>query len=173
METVCSNHLQKESDCVKEDNLQNARKETSMDERAIGGGNPSAAMAWRSLGFWMVAAMALLQGVYAVQAFLSPDTFAASRGTPLVNSGDPAWILTYACRTIFVSLTIMLLLARGAMSTLRWVALLALVMPVGDLLIALDAGAPRANLLRHVGTIAYLAATFAVITRWLHKTRLS
>lgn len=119
----------------------------------------------------MVAAMALLQGVYALQAFLSPDTFAVSRGTPLAGNGDPAWVLTYAYRTLFVALTVVLLLARGAMSTLRWVALLALVMPVGDLVIALGVEAPRTILLRHVGTIAYLAITFAVITRWLQKNR--
>ena len=141
------------------------------DERVTIGGNPSAAGMWRSLGFWMVAAMALLQGIYAAQAFLSPDTFAASRGTPLADNGDPAWVLTYACRTAFVSLTVVLLLARGAMSTLRWVALVALVMPAGDLLIALEAGAPRSILLRHIGTIAYLGVTFAVITRWLRRNR--
>jgi Domain of unknown function (DUF4267) len=119
----------------------------------------------------MVAAMAVLQGFYALQALLNPDMFAASRGTPLAPNGDPAWVLTYASRTIFVALMVALLLARGAMSTLRWVALLALVMPIGDLFIALEMGAPRSILLRHIGTIAYLAITFAVLTRWLQKTR--
>jgi hypothetical protein len=140
-----------------------------IDERAASDGNPSVARMWRSLGYWMVAAMALLQAVYAAQAFLSPNAFAASRGTPLPGNGDPAWVLTYAYRTAFVSLTVMLLLARGAMSTLRWVALAALVMPVGDLFIALEAGASRSILLRHIGTIAYLGITFVVITRWLHR----
>jgi hypothetical protein len=140
-----------------------------IDEQTASGENLSAAREWQSLGFWMVAAMALLQGVYAAQAFLSPDAFAASRGTPLAADGNPAWVLTYAYRTAFVSLTVMLLLVRGAMSTLRWVALAALVMPVGDLLIALEAGASRSILLRHIGTIAYLGITVAVITRWLHR----
>lgn len=153
--------------------MQNASEKGAamIDEHVASGGEPSAGKLWRSLGFWLVAAMALLQSVYAVQAVLSPEAFAAARGTPIAAGGDPAWVLTYACRTAFVALTVALLLARGAMSTLRWVALLALVMPVGDLLIAIEAGAPRAIWLRHVGTIAYLGLTFAVITRWLTSCR--
>jgi hypothetical protein len=64
-----------------------------------------------------------------------------------------------------VALVVMLLLVKKDLATLRWVALLGLVMPVSDALDAMRAGLPMAAVLRHVATAIYLLITFALLTR--------
>ena len=123
----------------------------------------------RSVGFWLAFVMALLQAVYALQAFLDPSGFATYRGTPLLASGDTDWVQIYASRTTFIALVVGSLLARRDMATLKWVALLGVVMPVGDALLAHQAEASLAVISRHVATVIYLLATFLTLWVWCNR----
>jgi hypothetical protein len=111
-------------------------------------------------------AMAVMQALYAVWAFTDPTALAAYRGTPLHESGDTAWVQAYGSRTLFVASVVALLLIRKDVTNLRWVALLGLVMPLSDALVALRADLPPAVVYRHVGTGIYLLITFAALARW-------
>jgi hypothetical protein len=124
---------------------------------------------WRFIGFWMALVMGLVQALYAIQAVADPVAFALYRGTPLAAVGDTGWVHTYASRTLFVALTVGLLLARRDVATLRSVALLGLVMPVGDAVIAHEAGAPISVVARHVGTMLFLVLTYAALGRWTRR----
>lgn len=126
---------------------------------------------WRSIGFWMALVMGLLQAFYALQAFADPGAFALYRGTPLVVGGDAGWVHTYASRTLFVALTIGYLLVRRDLVTLRWVALLGLVMPVSDAVIAHNAGAPMSIVARHVGTMVFMMVAFMALGSWTKRSR--
>ena len=125
----------------------------------------------RAVGFWLALVMGLLQAVYAVQAFVDPSGFATYRGTPLSADGDTDWVRIYASRTLFVALIVGLLLARMDIATLKWVALLGVVMPVGDAYLAHKAGASFAVVSRHVATVIYLLVTFAALLVWCKRNR--
>jgi hypothetical protein len=122
---------------------------------------PSAA--WRTIGFWLAVPMALLQAVNAVRAVIDPAGFADYLGAPLAAEADAAWVFVYATRTAFVALLVAGLLLRGQLGALSWIALAALVMPLGDAWIAYTAGAPTATVARHLGIVLYLGlAAFAL-----------
>lgn len=111
----------------------------------------------------LVALMAILQGLYGVYAYVDPTGFAALRGTELATSEDIDWVIIYGSRTIFVSLTVALLLVYKQFNILMWVALIGVVMPVTDAWLAFQAGAPNPVVLKHVATVIYLLITFAVL----------
>lgn len=122
----------------------------------------------RSVGFWMAAGMMVLQGFYALEAFIDPVGLAAYRGTPLVG-GSVTWVQAYGSRTLFVALLVFLLLIRDELALLKWVALIGLVMPVSDALTTWQAQAPRIVVIRHVATAGYLLAVFVLLSRWLKE----
>jgi heme A synthase len=113
----------------------------------------------------MAAIMAIVQAIYALQAFVDPAGFAAYRGTPITDAAGTMWVHTYGSRTLFVALVVALLLIREELATLKWVALIGIVMPISDALVAIRAEAPLAIVLRHVATGLYLLITFIVIQR--------
>ena len=137
-----------------------------MNDRAFAVGS-----AWRTLGYWMATVMAVVQAVYALQAFVDPAGFAAYRGTPITGDAGAMWVHTYGSRTLFVALVVALLLIRGELATLKWVALIGIVMPISDALVAIRAEAPLAVVLRHVATGLYLLITFVVIRRSSGRAR--
>ena len=125
----------------------------------------------RAVGFWLALVMALLQAIYAVQAFIDPSGFATYRGTPLMTDGDTDWVQIYASRTLFVALIVGLLLARMDLATLKWVSLLGVVMPFSDAFLAHQAGASFAVFSRHVATVIYLLVTFVALLVWCKRNR--
>ncbi|MDF3019001.1 MAG: hypothetical protein K0Q92_304 [Steroidobacteraceae bacterium] len=128
--------------------------------------------AWRLSGFWLALIMALLQAGYAVQAFVDPGALADFRGMSVHDPASISWVYVYGSRTLFVALVVMVLLVRGDLVTLRWVAIVGLVMPLGDSLVALRTEAPVAVLSRHIGTAIYLLVTFGLLTRSTRSERL-
>jgi hypothetical protein len=108
---------------------------------------------WRTIGFWLALIMGLLQAFYAFQAFLDPGAFAVYRGTALAAPADAEWVRIYASRTLFVALVVGLLLVRRDLAALKWIALLGLVMPLSDAILAHQAGATNAIVGRHFATI--------------------
>ena len=127
-------------------------------------------MAWirkmagiEALAVVLVTGMALLQFYFALNAYLDPSAFSASRGTPLLNSGDSDWVRIYASRTIFIVLILGVLLRRRDYAMLAWAALLGTVMPVTDAILAALDQAALTYQLRHLATLAYLIAAFFVL----------
>ena len=117
------------------------------------------------LAFVLVLLMVLLQGFYALFAFIDPLAFSLNRGTELVDSGDNDWVAIYASRTLFVALVVGYLLFARAYALLQWVALLGLVMPITDGLLAYQSQVAFTVVARHAATAVYLICTFLVLQR--------
>lgn len=115
------------------------------------------------LGFILVLLMALLQGGYAIYAYIDPASFAILRGTELLVVGDLDWVKIYASRTLFVALIIGYLVFLRNYRILAWASLFGAVMPVTDAILAYQAQAPDKVVLKHVATVVYLLVTFFVL----------
>ena len=119
----------------------------------------------------LVFLMALLQGIYAIYAYMDPQAFSLLRGTELFVSGDADWVKIYASRTLFVALIIGYLLILREYKILVWASLFGTVMPVMDGLLAYQAGAENVVVYKHVATAVYLLITFLVLKRVVkHET---
>jgi hypothetical protein len=127
------------------------------------------AFSWKTLGFWLVLAMTLLQLFYSCFAFASPVEFASYRGSNLMAGSDAEWVRIYASRTLFVALVLGLLLLLREVTLLRWFSLLGIVMPLSDAVLAYQSAASYSIISRHLATIVYLLATFAVLTYWAKR----
>lgn len=114
-------------------------------------------------GLWLAAPMALLQAVNVLRVFSDPQGFARYMGAPLIAAGDAAWVQIYALRAAFIALLVTLLLARRDATTLKWIALAALVMPLGDAWVAYGAGADAAIVGRHLATALYILVVYGVL----------
>jgi hypothetical protein len=114
-------------------------------------------------GWVLVFLMAALQLVYAVYAYVDPAAFSATRGTALFDPGDSDWVRIYASRTLFVALIVGYLLVARQFRILAYASLFGMVMPVTDALLAWQAAAPTAVVLKHVATAVFLATTFFVL----------
>ncbi|MDX2277477.1 MAG: DUF4267 domain-containing protein [Hyphomonadaceae bacterium] len=110
----------------------------------------------RTLGFWLAVPLAVLQAFNAVRAVADPVGFSAYMGAPLQTAVDSAWVLIYALRTGFIALLVAQLLLRRDLEALKWTALVALIMPLGDAFIAHQAGAASVIVARHGAIAAYL-----------------
>ena len=119
--------------------------------------------ALETLGFILVLLMVLLQGGYAIYAYIDPASFAILRGTELVVVGDGDWVKIYASRTLFVALIIGYLLFSRNYRILVWASLFGAVMPITDAILAYQAQAPDKVVLKHAVTVVYLLATSFVL----------
>jgi Domain of unknown function (DUF4267) len=129
----------------------------------------SQAFSWKTVGFWLVLAMALLQLFYSCFAFASPVEFASYRGSKL--GYETEWVRIYASRTLFVALVLGLLLSLQEVALLRWISVLGIVMPLSDFVLAYQSSAPSSIIARHLATIIYLVITVGVLTYWLKRNR--
>lgn len=120
---------------------------------------------WRSVGVWMAALLALSQLVNAIRAVLDPTSFASYLGLPLAAQGDAGLIHVYALRATFLGLFAAYLIARREFVVLKWFALLAVLMPLGDLVLTYSAGAPLATVARHAGYVVFILVTAALLQR--------
>ena len=115
------------------------------------------------VGYVLVLLMGLLQGVYAIYAYIDPAAFAILRGTDLVALGDTDWVRIYASRTLFVSLIIGFLLYAKNYKVLAWASLFGMVMPITDAFLAYEAGAVDKVVYKHIATTVYLLVIFFVL----------
>lgn len=113
----------------------------------------------RTVGFWLGVPMAALQAYNVVRVVLDAEGFAAYMGAPLAAANDASWVVIYGLRTAFIALLVTVLLARRDLNALKWTALTALVMPLGDAWIAHQAGAETTTVARHLAIAAYLLLT--------------
>lgn len=124
------------------------------------------------IGFALVFLMALLQGIYAIYAYLDPQAFSLLRGTQLFVTADSDWVKIYASRTLFVALIIGFLLFIREYQILAWASLFGTVMPISDAWLAYQAGVENIIVYKHLITLAYLLITFFVIRRIAgHRTK--
>lgn len=114
------------------------------------------------IGLGLAALIAALQLVNVARVMADPAGFAAYMGAPL-GAGDEAWVQIYALRAAFIGLLVGALVLRRDVAALKWTALAALVMPLGDAWIAGRAGADAAIVGRHLATAAYVAIVFAAL----------
>jgi Domain of unknown function (DUF4267) len=132
-----------------------------------------AAPAYRFAGFWLAALMALLMFVNFGRSWLDPAAFAQYMGLPLEAAGAgstaaAAWVKVYGLRALFIGLVVSFLLWRHDAATLRVVALLALVMSLGDAWLAHGAGSSA--WLRHGIISGVLVLAALALQRW-HRAR--
>ena len=113
----------------------------------------------RTTGFWLAAAVAVLQGVNAIRTVLDPTGFATYMGLPADQPSALSWVQVYGLRAGFIALLTAVLLARSEFAALRWMALAALLMPIGDAWLAADAGAGLPIVGRHLGIALFLLVT--------------
>lgn len=131
---------------------------------------------YKIASFILVLLMTVLQGIYALHAFIDPSAFSVLRGTALTAIGDADWVRIYASRTLFLALIIGYLLYLQNYNILKWAAIFGIVMPVTDAVLAYHAQAPMQVIFKHVATAGYLLATFFVLhslTRRLSKGALT
>ncbi|AZZ96474.1 DUF4267 domain-containing protein [Pseudoalteromonas sp. R3] len=117
----------------------------------------------KKVAFTLVLLMAVLQGFYAIFAYIQPVGFSDIRGTALASPQDLDWIHIYASRTLFISLIIGVLLYFRNYQTLFWAALLGTVMPLTDGWLAYQSGAAAGVIAKHIATVVYLLATALVL----------
>ncbi len=123
------------------------------------------------VGFVMVLLMAVLQGFYAVYAYLDPIAFSELRGTSLL-AGDEDWVQVYASRTLFIALLIGCLLYLKHYKILMLTALLGIVMPLTDGVLAYMSLAPTKVVTKHALTVIYLLVTSFVLYRLVYRQAL-
>ena len=63
----------------------------------------------------------------------------------------------------------LVLIARRDLPTLKWFALVAVLMPVGDLLLTATAGAPTTTVVRHAAYVVYILVTFGLLNRFASR----
>lgn len=124
----------------------------------------------RNAGFWMAALMSGLQGLNAVRVAADPTGFATYMGVPIAAAQQAAWVQIYGLRAAFIALLVAALLARRDFAALRWTALAALVMPLGDAWIAFSAGAPPSITGRHLAIAVFLGIASVVLARAARRT---
>ncbi len=116
-------------------------------------------------GFWAAILIGAFQLVNAVRAVADPVDFAGYMGQPLGDSSDTGFVLIYALRTGFIGAVVLYLCLRRNLEALSWLALMAVFLPLGDALLAFQAGAELQTTIRHLVIGAYLLATFFLLRR--------
>lgn len=116
-------------------------------------------------GFWLAAAMAMLQGVNALRTVIDPQGFATYMGLPVDQLSALGWVQVYGLRAGFIAVLTSVLLARSDFLALRWMALAALLMPLGDAWLAASAGAGAPIVGRHLATALFLLVASYFLAR--------
>lgn len=114
---------------------------------------------WGLIATGLAAVIVLLQAVNAVRAFAEPEAFAIYMGLPLGTGQEAGFVFVYGLRAAFIALAVTALLLTRNYTALVWVALAALVMPIGDAVLTARAGAPGAIVGRHVAIALFLVMT--------------
>ena len=121
---------------------------------------------WASIGAWLALVLAGLMVVNTVRAFTAPVEFAAYMGLPLADHANVGFVQIYGLRAAFLGLFALVLLWRADMFALAAFAAVAVVMPIGDALLTIQAGAPVAVIARHLFSVLFLIATAVLVRRW-------
>jgi hypothetical protein len=119
----------------------------------------------RTAGFWLAAAIAGLQCVNALRTALDPQGFATYMGLPVEQLSALGWVQVYGLRAGFIAVLTGVLLARCDFAALRWMALAALLMPLGEAYLAFSAGAGATIVARHLAIALFLLVAAHFLAR--------
>lgn len=119
----------------------------------------------RTAGFWLAASIGALQGVNAVRTVLDPQGFATYMGLPVDTHGALGWVQVYGLRAGFIAVLTAVLLARSDFAALRWMALAALMMPLGDAWLTASAGGGAPIVGRHLAIALFLLVASHFLAR--------
>lgn len=125
---------------------------------------PTSASFWRSAGVWIAVAGLALTATNIIRSLVDPVGFADYFGAP-VDADGTAFVQVYAVRTLFVTVLGVAALTSRSMPTLRLLMASAVVMPLGDLIVAGRAGAAPATLVRHAVIAVFLVSAAVQLTR--------
>ena len=123
----------------------------------------------KKAGFVLVILMAVLQGIYALLAYWTLESFATIRGTDLVSQEDIDWIIIYASRTLFIALVVGYLAYKRELKLLFWIAVFGMVMPITDAYLAYQADAAFGVIFKHILTLVYLGLTASILAVVIKK----
>lgn len=118
-----------------------------------------------SLGLWLAGIGGTLMAVNAARAFADPIAFAAYLGLPLVDAGDAGMVHIYALRALFIALLVAALIISRQRTALALLAGCAVIMPLGDALLASGAAAVPATIARHLAIAVFLLVTAFILWR--------
>jgi Domain of unknown function (DUF4267) len=119
-----------------------------------------------SIGFWMALLMIISQLINAIRAFLDPAAFAVYMGLPLTNAADIGFVEVYGLRALFLAVFAAALIYARQIRSLSMLALCAVIMPIGDVILVTSAGAPSAIIIRHVVIGVFLLLAWFFLNRW-------
>lgn len=119
----------------------------------------------RSFGFWLALILALSQLLNALRVMLGAIDYGAYMGLPLAAAADAAWIHVYALRALFLGSFAAFLLLTRRYRVLGYMALFAVVMPIGDFTLVWLAQGSNATLARHALIALVLVAAAASLMR--------
>jgi Domain of unknown function (DUF4267) len=120
----------------------------------------------RSLGFWMAILMIISQLINVIRAFTDPVAFAVYMGLPLANEADIGFVEVYGLRALFLAIFAAALIYTKQIRSLSLLALFAVMMPIGDVMLASNAGAPTAIIVRHIVIGVFLLLAWFFLSRW-------
>ena len=106
--------------------------------------------------------MGVFQIVNAVRVMTDAAGFAGYMGLP-IEGGSNGFVHVYALRSLFIGIVVLGLVAGKRVGVLAWMAAVGVVLPLGDMWLASDAGAPGATVARHGVIAVYLVATALVL----------
>lgn len=121
--------------------------------------------AMRSVGFWLAVALALSQWGNALRVVLGPVAYGDYMGLPLSAESDAAWVYVYALRALFLGSFAFFLLLTRRYGVLGHMAVIAVVMPIGDFILVLLAHGSNATLARHALIACVLVAAAISLRR--------
>jgi hypothetical protein len=125
---------------------------------------------WRSVGVWMAGLLALSQLINAGRAAIDPGGFATYLGLPLAAPADAGLVHVYALRTLCLGLFAVILIVTREFVALKWFALAAVLMPLGDLVLTYRAGAPTSVVARHAAYVVYVLVVFVLLHRFTTRS---
>lgn len=125
----------------------------------------SAAPWWKTIGFWCAMAMAVSQAVSAARAFADPVAFASYMGLPIAPGEAAGFVTVYALRTTLIAALVLFLALTGRLRELGVMAVIAILLPVGDAMLVASAGAPPSTVYRHAGIAVFLTFTAIMLLR--------
>lgn len=113
-------------------------------------------------GLSLAGLMGVFQIVNAVRVLTDVVGFSEYMGLP-VAPGSEGFVHVYALRSVFIGLMVLGLVAWRRVGVLAWMAVVALLLPLGDMWLVSAAGAPTHTVARHGAIAVYLVVTAFVL----------
>jgi hypothetical protein len=130
----------------------------------------SAPVVWRSVGVWLAVILIGYLFFNVLRATLNPRDFAVYYGLPLSDPANDSFVFVYALRTLFLGLFGAALIVTRNFRTLALYILVAVVMPIGDIILVTLKGASLETVIRHVLVVGFVLLTGSLLWRWVRAS---